>query len=145
MRAQGPSSSATTSSSTVSSRSWKIRCRRSPSGGRAWSAPCQKGLSVAFTTAAALLHQLMEAQDEKRLLKLQRELQAVKLLIVDELGYVPFVRLLHRDGVGWSRQIHCNAFQIGERAVCQRTLMSGAQDHSRCLVCLECFLPAGCT
>jgi DNA replication protein DnaC len=31
----------------------------------------------------------MEACDEKRLLKLQRELQAVKLLIVDELGYVP--------------------------------------------------------
>ena len=31
----------------------------------------------------------MEARDERRLLKLQRELQAVKLLIVDELGYVP--------------------------------------------------------
>lgn len=49
-----------------------------------------KGFSVAFTTAAALVHQLMEARDEKRLLKLQRELQAVKLLILDELGYVPF-------------------------------------------------------
>jgi DNA replication protein DnaC len=52
-------------------------------------AACQKGFSVAFTTAAGLVHQLMEARDEKRLLKLQRELQAVKLLIVDELGYVP--------------------------------------------------------
>jgi DNA replication protein DnaC len=31
----------------------------------------------------------MEARDERRLLKLQRDLQAVKLLIVDELGYVP--------------------------------------------------------
>jgi DNA replication protein DnaC len=31
----------------------------------------------------------MEARDERRLLKLQRELQAVQLLIVDELGYVP--------------------------------------------------------
>ena len=31
----------------------------------------------------------MEARDERRLLKLQRELQAVKLLIIDELGYVP--------------------------------------------------------
>ena len=31
----------------------------------------------------------MEARDERRLLKLQRELQTVKLLIVDELGYVP--------------------------------------------------------
>jgi DNA replication protein DnaC len=52
-------------------------------------AACQKGLSVTFTTAAALVHNLMEARDERRLLKTQRELQAVKLLIVDELGYVP--------------------------------------------------------
>lgn len=52
-------------------------------------AACQKGFPVAFTTAAALVHQLMEARDEKRLLKLQRDLQAVKLLVVDELGYVP--------------------------------------------------------
>ena len=52
-------------------------------------ATCQKGFTVAFTTAAALVHHLMEARDERRLLKLQRDLQAVKLLIVDELGYVP--------------------------------------------------------
>ena len=52
-------------------------------------AACQKGFSVAFMTAASLVHQLMEARDEKRLRKLQRELQAVKLLIIDELGYVP--------------------------------------------------------
>jgi DNA replication protein DnaC len=52
-------------------------------------AACQKGFSVAFTTAAALVHQLMEARDERRLIRLQRDLQAVKLLIIDELGYVP--------------------------------------------------------
>jgi DNA replication protein DnaC len=52
-------------------------------------AACQKGFSVTFITAAGLVHQLMEARDEKRLLRLQRELQATKLLIVDELGYVP--------------------------------------------------------
>lgn len=52
-------------------------------------AACQKGSPVAFTTAAALAHQLMEARDDRRLLRLQRELQTVKLLIVDELGYVP--------------------------------------------------------
>mgnify|MGYP003144701788 FL=1 len=52
-------------------------------------AACQKGLTVTFTTAAALVHQLMEARDERRLLKQQRDLQAVQLLIVDELGYVP--------------------------------------------------------
>ena len=52
-------------------------------------AACQKGLTVAFTTAASLVSQLMEARDERRLLKLQRDLAAVKLLIIDELGYVP--------------------------------------------------------
>ena len=34
-------------------------------------AACQRGLSVSFMTAASLVHQLMEARDEKRLLKLQ--------------------------------------------------------------------------
>ena len=52
-------------------------------------AACQRGFSVTFTTAAGLVHQLMEARDEKRLLRLQAQLSAVKLLIVDELGYVP--------------------------------------------------------
>jgi DNA replication protein DnaC len=53
-------------------------------------AACQKGYSVAFTTAAALVHELMEARDEHRLRALQKHLSMVKLLIVDELGYVPF-------------------------------------------------------
>src|SRR3712207_1702366 len=52
-------------------------------------AACQKGLSVGFTTAAALVHELLEARDEKRLLRLQKQLAAHRLLIVDELGYVP--------------------------------------------------------
>jgi DNA replication protein DnaC len=52
-------------------------------------AACQKGLSVGFTTAAALVHELIEARDEKRLLRLQRQFASYKLLIIDELGYVP--------------------------------------------------------
>lgn len=50
---------------------------------------CQKGLSVGFTTAAALVHELLEARDERRLLRLQKQLAAHRLLIIDELGYVP--------------------------------------------------------
>ena len=53
-------------------------------------AACQKGMSVAFMTAAAMVHELMEARDERRLRTLQRQLANVKLLIIDELGYVPF-------------------------------------------------------
>lgn len=52
-------------------------------------AACQKGMPTAFVTAAALVHEMMEARDEKRLLQLQRKLAKVKLLIIDELGFVP--------------------------------------------------------
>jgi DNA replication protein DnaC len=49
-------------------------------------AACQKGLSVGFTTAAALVHEMIEARDDKRLLRLQRQLASHKLLIVDGVG-----------------------------------------------------------
>ena len=52
-------------------------------------AACQRGYTTGFVTAVGLVHQLMEARDEKRLLKLQAHLAGLKLLIIDELGYVP--------------------------------------------------------
>ncbi|MCP3997923.1 MAG: ATP-binding protein [bacterium] len=52
-------------------------------------AACQKGLAVGFTAAAAIVHELMEARDERRLLRLQKQLVKHKLLIIDELGFVP--------------------------------------------------------
>ena len=55
-------------------------------------AACQRGLSVGFTTAAGLVHEMMEARDERRLLNLQRQLARLNLLIIDELGFVPLSR-----------------------------------------------------
>lgn len=52
-------------------------------------AACQKGLAVRFTAAAAIVHELMEARDERQLLRLQKQLVKQKLLIIDELGFVP--------------------------------------------------------
>ena len=52
-------------------------------------AACQKGLSVGFTTAAALVSEMMEAREERRLLRFQKQMAAYKLLIIDELGFVP--------------------------------------------------------
>jgi DNA replication protein DnaC len=52
-------------------------------------AACQKGLPVRFITASALVNELMEARDERRLLRLQKQMASVKLLIIDELGFVP--------------------------------------------------------
>ena len=44
---------------------------------------------MGFTTAAGLVHEMMEARDERRLLILQRQLSRLNLLIIDELGFVP--------------------------------------------------------
>ena len=51
---------------------------------------CQKGESVLFQTAAHLVHSLIEAHDEKKLLSFKKKLKSYTILIIDELGYVPF-------------------------------------------------------
>ena len=53
-------------------------------------AACQRGHRVRFTTAAALVSELIEARDgEEELLRFQKQIAAYDLLIVDELGFVP--------------------------------------------------------
>ena len=52
-------------------------------------AACQKGMKVRFITASAMVHELMEARDEQKLLRLQKLLAGQQLLIIDELGFVP--------------------------------------------------------
>ena len=52
-------------------------------------AACQRGIKTRFTTAAAIVHELIEARDDKRLLRLQKQLASHELLIIDELGFVP--------------------------------------------------------
>ena len=46
-------------------------------------------MRVRFVTAAALVHEMIEAADERRLQRLQKQLAAQDLLIIDELGFVP--------------------------------------------------------
>jgi DNA replication protein DnaC len=52
-------------------------------------AACRRGVKTRFATAAAIVHELVEARDEKRLLRFQRQLAGYELLIIDELGFVP--------------------------------------------------------
>ena len=52
-------------------------------------AACQRGHRVRFTTASALVSELIEARDEKHLVRFQKLLASYQLLIVDELGFVP--------------------------------------------------------
>ena len=51
---------------------------------------CQQGRKVRFFTAAGLINQLTEAQASLRLSHLERSLAQMDLLIIDEIGYVPF-------------------------------------------------------
>jgi len=52
----------------------------------------RRRISVAFRKAADLVRELLEARDERTLSRLHRRYQKVPLLIVDELGFVPFKR-----------------------------------------------------
>ncbi len=51
---------------------------------------CQQGKKVRFFTAAGLITRLTEAQTSLRLSHLERSLAQMDLLIIDEIGYVPF-------------------------------------------------------
>jgi DNA replication protein DnaC len=76
-------------------------------------AACQRGLSVGFTTAAALVHELLEARDEKRLLRLQKQLAGYRLLIIDELGFVP----LSKSGAELLFEIFSQRYERGSTLV----------------------------
>ena len=52
----------------------------------------RRRMRVCFARAADLVQSLEEAHDELRLTALQQRYQKVALLIVDELGFVPFER-----------------------------------------------------
>ena len=47
-------------------------------------AACQRGLSVGFTTAASLDHELIGVRDERRLLSFQKKLARLRLLIIED-------------------------------------------------------------
>ncbi|MDO7786092.1 IS21-like element helper ATPase IstB [Desulforamulus aquiferis] len=53
---------------------------------------CMQGMNVRFYTAANLSNELIEAMEYKRLLKLERQLAKVDLLIIDEASYITFNR-----------------------------------------------------
>lgn len=52
----------------------------------------RRRIPVVFVKAAELVRELLEARDERTLGRLHRRYQKVRLLIVDELGFVPFKR-----------------------------------------------------
>jgi DNA replication protein DnaC len=76
-------------------------------------AACQKGYRVRFATAAGLVHELLEARDDKRLLRTQKQLAADQLLIIDELGFVP----LSKSGAELLFEIFSQRYERGATLV----------------------------
>ena len=52
----------------------------------------KKGKKVRFYTANGLANELLEAQQEYRLVRLEKQWLAQDLVILDEIGYVPFTK-----------------------------------------------------
>lgn len=53
-------------------------------------AACEQGRRVRFYTAAGLINELLEAQEGHRLSKVEHWLMKQDLIILDEVGFVPF-------------------------------------------------------
>ncbi|MDA1055787.1 MAG: ATP-binding protein, partial [Planctomycetota bacterium] len=54
---------------------------------------CGQGKKVRFWRVTELITQLIEAREERQLLRLKNQLAKLDLLILDELGYVPASKL----------------------------------------------------
>lgn len=68
---------------------------------------CKDTKRVRFFTAADLVHQLLEAKDEKQVLRYQQQLSRYDLLIVDELGRVECTP----DGAALLAQVLSNRYE----------------------------------
>lgn len=53
---------------------------------------CTQGTNVKFYTAANLANELIEAQEYKKLIRLEKQIAKAELLIIDELSYLTFNR-----------------------------------------------------
>ena len=89
--------------------------------------PAKRGSPSGFLTAAALVHELMEARDEKRLLRLQKQLAKYHLLIIDELGFVP----LSKTGAELLFEVFSQRYERGSILVTSTCRSMSGRRYSR--------------
>ena len=53
---------------------------------------CRQGKKVRFYTAAGLANLYNEARDQREILRLEAQIRRCDLIVVDELGYLPFTK-----------------------------------------------------
>lgn len=74
---------------------------------------CRRGYRVVFTTAAHLANTLIEAREERQLKRELARLSRYDLLIVDEVGYIPF----STDGAQLLFQVFSDRYEKGSLLV----------------------------
>jgi len=74
---------------------------------------CRAGETVQFCTAHSLVTKLEEARDDRKLTELMRELLKPSLLIIDELGFVPFTKI----GANLLFEVFAQRYEKGSIAV----------------------------
>jgi DNA replication protein DnaC len=53
---------------------------------------CQQGRKVRFYSATSMVTTLLERREERQLERFNRQLERLELIVLDELGYIPFSR-----------------------------------------------------
>lgn len=76
-------------------------------------AACRAGYRVRFWRAATLVNELIAAQQEHRLGKLEKAFQRVDLVILDELGFIP----LQRQAAELMFQFLSSRYELGSLVV----------------------------
>ncbi|MBP7868138.1 MAG: IS21-like element helper ATPase IstB [Acidobacteria bacterium] len=74
---------------------------------------CRQGHRVLFSTAADLVNTLVEAREDRQLKRYLARLAKHSLLIVDELGYIPF----SKEGAELLFQVFANRYERGSLLV----------------------------
>lgn len=74
---------------------------------------CRQGLTVSYTTASGLANTLVEARHDRELKGALKRLAKVKLLIIDELGYLPF----SQEGAQLLFQVMADRYERGSLLV----------------------------
>ncbi len=85
---------------------------------------CAQGYRTAFTTAASLIATLVRAQNENRLEQKLKLLVQPKLLIVDEIGYLP----IDRTGANLFFQLVSRRYEKGSILITSNQSLSGWGD-----------------
>ena len=82
---------------------------------------CQAGYDVAFFSAAELVTRLLEAEENGSLRKTLRQLAKPAILIIDEVGYIPFAK----DAANLFFQIVSQRYEAGSMILTSNRAFSG--------------------